>query len=84
MWRKIKEFATKKLSIQLEKLLNQWDRVARECLEASQPKAISDMKNSKINCFQPAGVAMTGFQLSEYGKVMNFVRILLSLKLHFL
>ena len=66
------------MAIQLEKLQNERDRVAGECLEASQPVAISDMKNSKNNYYQPAGVAMTGYQLSEYGKnnklCQNFVK----------
>jgi len=78
LWRKIKEFGTEKMSIQLEKLNNERDRVAGECLEASQPVEISDMKNSKNNYYQPPGVSMTGYQLSEYGKsnelCQNFVK----------
>ena len=78
LWRKIKEFGTKKMAIQLGKLQNERDRVAGECLEASQPVVISDLKNNKNGYYQPAGVAMTGYQLSEYGKsnelCQNFVK----------
>ena len=66
----------------MEKLQKERDRVAGECLEASQPIAISDLKNNKNGYFQPPGVAMTGYQLSEYGKsnefCQNFVKSALS------
>ena len=67
------------MAIQLEKLQNERDRVAGECLEASQPVAISDMKiNNKSYYWQPPGVTITGYELSEFGKsnelCQNFVK----------
>ena len=66
------------MSIQLEKLKNERNRVAGECLKASQPVAISDMKNNNKSYYQPPGVTITGYELSEYGKsnelCQNFVK----------
>ena len=66
------------MAIQLEKLQNERNRVAGECLEASQPVAISDMKNNNKSYYQPPGVTITGYELSEFGKsnelCQNFVK----------
>jgi len=74
LWRKIKEYGTEKMSIQLEKLQLERERMAEECLEASQPIAVNDMKSGKNHVFQPKGVSMTGYELSDKGKNNDLCR----------
>ena len=62
------------MSIQLEKLQLERERMAEECLEASQPIAVNDMKSGKNHVFQPKGVSMTGYELSDKGKNNDLCR----------
>ena len=62
------------MSIQLEKLQLERERMAEECLEASQPVAIDDMKIGNNHDYQPKGVSMTGYELSDKGKNNDLCR----------